>query len=414
MEMTLTEKTLQAQRYTEHLFAGAIFTDPAYAIQTCGWLQPEHIRDERVRDYWRAVLAGVEPTTAAIEAKCYTEILTWLLDSHAQDIEAYAREIQRREYLASCDPLLQNVMAARAENDIPAMRDAINQLVNHLPETKEIIPDAVDAALEFLSYLDRPSIGVKTYIPNVDKLIGSLECGTFSILAARPSMGKSTIAFQIARNNARNGHKVLMFSNETRRVRLMAKAACGALAVSWPDVRERNVSPGVIEEIRAKAMELGESYGFNLRIDDRMHHTTQSIWQEIAAYQPELVIIDILANLHDKGESEIRRLSAIARNLKQICGDLNCHLMALHHINRDVEKRDVKVPTMSDLRDCGDLEQAADVVLFLHSDAYYEQKALPEVIETDLIVAKNRDDQRNSRAKLNFLAKQQWFEPRGL
>jgi replicative DNA helicase len=156
-------------------------------------------------------------------------------------------------------------------------------------------------------------------------------------------------------------------------------------------------------------MDLAARCGKNLLIDDRTHHTTQSIWQVVSSKRPDLVIIDIAKGLKDKAENQIERLGLISMGGRDIARDLNCHVMFLHHLKRATQGQENKVPDLSDLSDSSELEKNADLVFFLHSPDYYGDTALPTTVMTDFIIGKNREGPRKVAVHLAYKTKAQWF-----
>lgn len=275
-----------------------------------------------------------------------------------------------------------------------------------------VIPDSTDIALEFAGALDDIGKGViKTYIPKLDQAIGGLDLGTITVLASASSMGKSTLAFQISRNIASRGSNVLYFSNEMTRMQLWIKATCGAAKLSWREVKRSGVSEQQKEILIEASSKLIDQFQSRLRIDDRSDHTTQTVWQACRKYHPQFAVVDVLQNLNDKGEKEVDRLGEIIKQLKFIAKDTNCHMLALTHVNRSVEYNKNKIPTMSELRDSGKLENTADNVLLITSDDYYSLAESPkDYWKTKLIIAKCRDGMRNIQVNLWYDLMAQWFE----
>ncbi len=419
METTYTTAyagpTLMAQQEIEKLFAAAAFINPEYALDTCGWLKPGELSDIGLRRYWENLTGKHrgDGSAAALEAGVYTKILgVMTLVSSSLDVVSYAREIQRRAYLVSTDKYLGELMHARQANDTDRMRKLVSDLYNSAPATDEIIPNALDCALAFIDYLDNLGNCINTGIAPLDEALGGLEPGTLTLLASRPSMGKSTLAFQISRQLAEQlGKKVLYFSNEMTKESLWKKAACGALEIDWRDVKNGKTTPEQNDSLRKKAIDLAVLSEDRLHVDDRHHHTTESIWPIAARQHPDLIVVDVIFNLKDKEERRQDKLAVIATNLRDMAYQVKCPVLGLHHIGRAAEGQAENRPTMSNLADSGDLEKIADVVLLLHSPDYYEVGSNKRSPYTDIIVGKNREGTRNGVVHLAFNTRQQWFVP---
>lgn len=269
--------------------------------------------------------------------------------------------------------------------------------------------DIADAFLDLLDHLEGRSI--QTDIIPLDKAIGGLERQTLTVLAARPSMGKSTLAWQIARNVATHGERAYFFSLEMSETSLWAKAACGACGIRWRDVRNGDASDAQIARIIQKATDLTETYGDRLLVDDGVN-TSETVRICTEKHQPDLVVVDHLRLLADRGDNEVQRLGVITGNLKEIAKAYNCAVLCLAQLNRGVEADSDKRPQLKDLRDSGQIEENADLVLMLYRDDYYEPpKGLqPMLSRTEVLVRKFRDDVLNQRIEMNFDPAFQWFK----
>jgi KaiC/GvpD/RAD55 family RecA-like ATPase len=269
---------------------------------------------------------------------------------------------------------------------------------------------AYELASKFVDLLDNlEGRSIPTWIIPLDKSVGGLERQTLTVLAGRPGMGKSTLAWQIARNIATNKQKIFFYSLEMSATSLWAKASCGALGIRWRDVRNGGITDLQRESIIRKSNELMDVYGDKLLVDDGIN-TTDTIRIGAEKHSPDLIVIDHLRLVADKGEDEIQRLGAITQWLKFIAKDYNCAVLCLAQLNRGVENRENKRPQLSDLRDSGQIEENSDVVLMMYREDYYEPTATPPPYSvTELLVRKFRDDVLQQQIKLYFDLKNQWF-----
>jgi replicative DNA helicase len=414
---TLTELTLESQRTVERSFAVCVLGNPDDALRKCAWLDPAVIATEGVRKFWGMILAGADPAKAALEAGIMFDVLGWTNDTPSTVyVEQYANEIKRRAYIVSTDPALAQLMQARKESNLEEMRRIIKDLNDNTPTVSETIPTAIDAALEFAGWLARDVKSIRVGITPIDEMLQGLDYSAFSILAARPSMGKSTIALQMARNVAQSGKKTIIFSNEMTTLQLWRKVACGSLGIDIRDLKAGRVKDDLADKLNAESMRLAELYADRLLIDDRTSHNIQTIWQTVARVQPDFVVVDILRNIKEKNDREVIRLGNIAHGLKDMANENNCHIMALHHLNRESAKASEasrKRPTLEDLRESGELEQTADAVFTLHCQAAYEDRdKLPEILDVEWWVLKYREGPRNLKSNLKFWTKDQWFTGR--
>lgn len=317
-----------------------------------------------------------------------------------------------------CDPPLTEkevrAIAASVKRYIPAPEPVVQpeepQATPQAPQGRRPLMNAFDGAYAFIDLLGRlDGRVVQTWIPPIDNTVGGNERQTLTVLAARPSMGKSTLAWQIARNCAANGLKVVYFSLEMSTASLWAKASCGAVGISWTDMKAGRCSDTDIRRVSDKAEELAQIYGENLLVDDSTNSTT-TILDTLYKHRPDVFIVDHLRLVTDKEESEVQRLGIITQRLKDYAKDLNCAGVCLAQLNRQVEGRAEHRPTLSDLRDSGQIEENADLVLMMYRPDYYQPTSEPtEYSLTELLVAKYRDGAARSQINLAFDKRHQFF-----
>lgn len=266
--------------------------------------------------------------------------------------------------------------------------------------------------IELLSNLEGRSI--PTFIPPLDRAIVGMERQTLTVLAARPGMGKTTLGWQIARNVAAHGMKVLFFSMEMSAVSLWAKAVCGSLGMRWLEIK-RNPPPAdeLMVKLCDRTNDLMDRYANLLLVDDGMN-STDTIGESVKRQQPDLIVVDHLRLANDRQESEVRRLGFITKRLKDIGKAYNAAVLCLAQLNRATEGREDKRPQLADLRDSGEIEENADNVWMIYRPDYYQSEGKPlEPSMTELLIRKFRDDISNSLINLMFLTKYQWFaDPR--
>jgi len=265
----------------------------------------------------------------------------------------------------------------------------------------------VMAFIELLSCLDGRSI--PTFIPQIDAATGGLERQTLTVLAARPSMGKSTLAWQIALNASANGLRSLFVSLEMSVTSLWAKVACGAAGVRWRDVRSGAASDDQISIVIDKAIELMKRHEDRILVHDGVN-TSETIWLMIEELKPDIVVVDHLRLVSDRHDKEDKRLGIISQRLKDAAKAFNCAVLCLAQLNRGVENRDNKRPAMADLRDSGQIEENADNILMMYRSDYYDDESeYRPIVETELIIRKFRDDIGKQKVVIPFDMKHQWF-----
>lgn len=228
--------------------------------------------------------------------------------------------------------------------------------------------------------------GLPTGLPVLDRFIGGL--GNITVLAARPGMGKSSLARQIACFVARS-RPVTYLGLEEDPDDVMFRAACSLAGESYDNCRRNPLPPLRMDEILQPFQE-------KLLIDflkprpATVEMAASAI--RLAAYKgTKLVIVDhlgLLGGRHQR-EDDYAFTSRCMNALTVAAGDGACTLLVVHQLNRDCEKRSDKRPILSDLRDSGKVEQDAAVVLFVYREAYYNEDANDTIAE--VIVAKNRN-----------------------
>lgn len=312
---------------------------------------------------------------------------------------------------AKCDPPLSE---AEVKNIAQSVSRYTPASPPHVRNPQKIEPreplDAYQGIAAFINLLDNlQGRNIPTFITALDDSIGGLERQTLTILAARPSMGKSSLAWQIVRNVALSGLKTYLFSLEMSITNLWARAACGAIGLRWRDIRSGLATPEQLEAVIIQAGEFAERFGKNILIDDGVN-TSESIWNCIEKYRPDLVAIDHLRLIADQNESEVQRLGFMSKRLKDAAKAFNCAVLCLAQLNRAVEGREDKRPQLADLRESGHIEENADLVLMMYRDDYYTPtETASNLSETEILIRKFRDDVNNNRVKLTFDLRHQIF-----
>jgi len=414
--MDITGTILSHQIEAERLFAGAVMIDDEYARQVCGWLAPEMIHDEKIRAFWTKVLGGVDAHQAALDVQAYYEIASYISRVvSTYEMTAYANTISMDHYLAESGRTLSAMARAIAGRNTDLLRELAQSIAEKSPVAADEIPNAVDIGLEFHAALeDLEMRSERTGITSLDNATGGLEKQTLTILAARPSMGKSALGIQICKWKAeKEGKKVILFSLEMSRRSIWARMVCGELRVPWRDVRARRVNAETLEAVDQKSNELMERLSDRFLVDDTSNQSMDDIWRKVSLYRPDLVVIDHLGLVNSREENEVQALGEISNMSKALAKQFDIPVLMLYQLNRGTEARDNKRPMMSDLRGSGKIEENADNIFFLYRPDYYDE-AKPDqqtVSKTELIISKFRDGIRNIYVYLQFHLDEQWFYP---
>jgi replicative DNA helicase len=238
--------------------------------------------------------------------------------------------------------------------------------------------------------------GVPTGFTELDYKTAGLQNSDLIILAARPSMGKTALALNIARNASINGGTpVAIFSLEMSKEQLSMRMLCAEARVDSSRVRSGFLNPDDWTRITDAAGVLSEA---PLYIDDSPDISATSIRTKSRRLKLDkdlgLIIIDYLQLMRSSVSNERRDLeiSEISRSLKLLAKELNVPVLALSQLNRKLEERSDKRPQLSDLRESGALEQDADVVAFIYRDEVYnKEETNPKRGTAEVIIAKQRN-----------------------
>ena len=269
--------------------------------------------------------------------------------------------------------------------------------------------------LEKLSENRSEVSGVPTGFIDLDRMLAGLQKTDLLIIAARPAMGKTALALNIAQNVAlRAGVGVGVFSLEMGRGQLAVRMLCAEARVDAGKVRTGFLSR---EKDWPKLIEASESlYHAPMWIEDTPGLTITQVRSKARRLKAEhpnlgLIVIDYLQLMQGAGgarESREQAISSISRGLKGLAKELDLPVVALSQLNRGVEGRPDKRPMVSDLRESGAIEQDADIIMFIYRDEYYN----PETEEpgvAEVIIAKQRNGPTGT-AKLAFIGQFTRFE----
>ena len=256
--------------------------------------------------------------------------------------------------------------------------------------------------------------GVPTGFTRLDNLISGLQQSELIILAARPSMGKTALALNIARNAAVDANvPVAVFSLEMSKEQLSMRLLCSEARIDSSRLRGGFFS---MEDWRKLTDAAGVLSDTSIFIDDTPDISAMEIRAKARRLKMEkdigLVIIDYLQLMKGRMSAERRDLeiSEISRSLKALAKELNIPVMALSQLNRMLEQRNDKQPRLSDLRESGALEQDADVVAFIYRDEIYNSDDNnPKKGTADILIRKNRNGP-TGEATLTFLDSYTRFE----
>jgi replicative DNA helicase len=343
-----------------------------------------------------------------------------------ENVDGYARIVKdkslKRSLIFTAQRLIDEAMLDEDASPDLVKRGAedLIRLGEELPKSGLVqIRDIIANAGGFQAFITpRQERGVRTGFSTFDDMTGGLQPGELSILAARPSMGKTALALNIAANAARDRKRVAVFSLEMLREALFSRLLSSASRVDAQKIRSGYYNREERQRLEEARISL-ES--LPLYIDDTpalgLMDMVLKIRQLRANEGVDLVIVDYLQlmqpPMRGKKSQENRNLElgALTRGLKMAASDAKIPILVLSQLSRAPEQREDKRPRLSDLRESGAIEQDADVVAFVFRDEVYRPDRLDLKGLADLILAKQRNGPIGT-AKLVFIKEFTRFENR--
>lgn len=250
------------------------------------------------------------------------------------------------------------------------------------------------AKIEAASKAKGEVTGIECGFIDLDRRLSGLQPSDLILIAARPSMGKTAFALNIAQHVAFvKNVPTAIFSLEMSKEQLVNRLFSLESLVDAQVLRNGNLSETDWEKLAESATVIGKS---NLIIDDTPSISVSELRSKCRKYKLEhnlgVVIIDYLQLMSGSGKSESRQneIAEISRSLKALARELNVPVLALSQLSREVEKRPDKRPMLSDLRESGAIEQDADVVMFIYRDEYYNKDSDRKNV-AEIITAKQRN-----------------------
>jgi replicative DNA helicase len=249
--------------------------------------------------------------------------------------------------------------------------------------------------------------GVRTGFYDLDRMTAGLQKGDLIVLAARPSMGKTAFALNIAEHVAvQEGLPVLVFSMEMGASQLALRLVGSLGRINQQNLRTGRLDSGEWERLTDAVERLGQ---VQLYIDETAALTSAELRARARRMARQfgtlgLIVIDYLQLMSGSSGSDENRateLGEISRGLKALAKELQCPVLALSQLNRSVETRTDKRPMMSDLRESGAIEQDADIIMFIYRDDYYNKDSKEPGV-TEIVIGKQRNGPVGT-VKLTFL-----------
>lgn len=414
----------------------ACLVDQRTAERAVELLTPEDMPEAQdyYRAIWRAVVAVVKrgrkpaPPIVAEEmrrqgadvakAPGYADALAQLARSHIGgiNVEDYCAILRRyslrrglRQHGLECMQL-SNDDSLSTEEYIPRAEASLAKVASNGVVTDEPrkMGDIIREQLEHHK-VRKPNefVGLRTGFSDVDAILRGMKPADMIVLAARPSVGKTTLAQNIADNVAKAGFKPYFVSAE-----MPGEQVANRVIASEGGVDGGMMMGGLMDPRHWESVDKNLARSGLLEADYWIDDTSQMVAQiraKAIRYQRmhglDIIIIDYLQQLKASGAyrgQRVNEVSEISGDVKRLAKELRVPVVILSQLSREVEKRkeDERRPMLSDLRDSGSIEQDADVVAFLYRESYYDPNS--KDYTTEVIISKNRNGPRGT-AKLNFI-----------
>lgn len=326
-----------------------------------------------------------------------------------ENIESYVTDVHNkfilREFIRST---MATVQAAAAGTDLQSLITSAQQVATTLADRaapKQDFKRISDVLVDVIETTESKSeafktgeiTGISTGYNDLDSILGGLQNSDLIILAARPSVGKTAFALNVAQNVAvKTKETVAVFSLEMSAPQLVTRMVSAEGQLEASKLRMGDMGT---EDWTKMADAAGVLGGANILIDDSPGITVHDIRSKCRRLKKQeglgLIVIDYLQLIASVGkgrgsENRQQEVSEISRTLKHLARELDVPIIALSQLSRGVEQRQDKRPMMSDLRESGSIEQDADIVAFLYRDDYYDKESEKKNI-IEIIIAKQRN-----------------------
>ncbi len=307
-----------------------------------------------------------------------------------QILSSGSRDIPSKELISLVEKDLFEIAIGRNKEELKLLSDGIPDVIGLVGERRDF----------FLR--NSTTFGIVSPFPDLNRLIPAFQEGELVIVAARPSIGKTSLALSMALEIAKKGNVVSIFSLEMPFDQIALRLLCMEGDVNLKSAREGSLNDEEYNKLIEAANELEK---LKIYVDDSASLTVADLRAKLQKLRMDnegkidLVLVDYLQLMHDKTNrrdsgNRALEVSQISRGLKILAKDLNVPFIVLSQLNRAIEQRRDARPQLSDLRESGSIEQDADIVLFLHrknqSNVISSSEDLQNV-PVDLIIAKNRN-----------------------
>lgn len=407
----------------EESVLGSILIDKNAMIKIADWLFPRDFYKDQHRVLYQAMVELYEKNepidvVSLINRLKEKKVLDSLGDEStithlatvvptAGNIAHYARIVQKTSTLRRLISASSDIseLGFNEDEELDTLLDSAEQKIfsvsqNYKHQNFTKISDALEDAFIRIDKLhkgDQNLRGVTTGFHALDNLLAGFQKSDLIILAARPSVGKTTLALDFARAAALSGVPVGVFSLEMSKEQLVDRMLAAHSHVDlWRLRTGRLETGGEFDDFARIGQAMAELSEAPIFIDDHSSNNVMGMRTMARRLQAEhdlgLIIIDYL-QLMESGrykDNRVQEVSDISRSLKKLAIELNVPILALSQLSRAVEMRTDQRPKLSDLRESGSIEQDADVVMFIHRPQF-EDGERPEAFDINLIIEKHRN-----------------------
>lgn len=403
---------------------GGLMLDPDAIVRVSDTLTADDFYDQRHRDIYEAMLELFESRSSIdiltvsnklgdkgrLESAGGMGYLTTLVNStpSATHVVHYGGIIQKKSTLrklisASSDIITQ---AYGDVNDVDVLLDNAEQKLfgvsqkylkaNFVPIT-QILHDTYERIDDL--HQNRGKLrGIPTGYAALDSRLGGLQKSDLIILAARPSMGKTSLALDVVRNVAiKENIPVGVFSLEMSRDQLVDRLLAAEADIDLWKMRTGRLSDqGEDNDFERIGHAMGRLSDAPIFIDDSASANIMELRTKARRLQAEhelgLIVVDYLQLMEGRNtENRVQEVSEISRSLKSLARELNVPVLALSQLSRAVENRNPPIPQLSDLRESGSIEQDADVVMFIYREEVYKGPDSKKPNIADIMIKKHRN-----------------------
>jgi replicative DNA helicase len=417
--MATPEKMVPHNVEAEEAVLGALLIDPEALFHVSSFLSPEDFYIQKNGWIYSAITTlhskrePIDFVTLCDELERNEELeevggaayITHLINSvpSAIHVGAYGHIVEqaavRRRLLNAAGEIarLAYDVDEEIENTVERAEQALfgvsqRRVTRDLSPIQEVIKRYYDR-IEYLYGHQGEPLGIPTGYADLDRLLGGLQRSDLVLVAARPSVGKTSLCLSIANNAARQGHHVAIFSLEMSSEQVVQRLVAGETGIDAQRLRAGTLQEDEWPRFVEATGKLADQPVF---IDDTPSISPMQLRRKArrmhAEHGLDLVVVDYLQLMtaDRRVDNRVQEVSEISRSLKGLARELDVPVVAASQLSRAVEQRQQKTPVLADLRESGALEQDSDVVMFIYRDELYDPETDRQHI-ADIIVAKHRN-----------------------